>query len=210
MWKGRTARKSSNSHRYRSIVAYGPLPVREPKIPCALSASPTWRNLGVPLAVGSENRPADCTGCDQDALQYSRRTSLCPRPRRPDCSHPTGMATTSGNERRSGAVDAAETRVGTVVAPYLKALRRSSVQLFAVYSSVGARFSGRPDKRGPIGPHVRPRHRGPVSSEPYLRRLRGMMVISGMSQSTVELLGAHGAAALIPRGRNGPTPFGSR
>ena len=29
-----------------------------------------------------------------------------------------------------------------VVAPYLKALRRSSVQLFAVYSSVGARFSG--------------------------------------------------------------------
>src|SRR5262249_44868618 len=28
-------------------------------------------------------------------------------------------------------------------------------------------------------PHARPQHRGPDSSEPYLRRLRGMMVIAG-------------------------------
>jgi hypothetical protein len=48
-----------------------------------------------------------------------------------------------------------------------------------------------------------PRHRGPVSSEPYLRRLRGMMVILGDVAINFRAPGAHGLGALIPRRRNG-------
>jgi hypothetical protein len=42
------------------------------------------------------------------------------------------------------------------VAPYLKALRRSSVQLCAGYSSVDAGLSGRPDRHGPMIPTCLP------------------------------------------------------
>jgi site-specific DNA recombinase len=94
----------------------------------------------------------------------------------------------------------------SVVAPYLKALRRSAFSYVRSTPPSALGFSARPDRHGPCEPHVRPRHRGPVSSEPYLRRLSGMMVISGMSQSTVELPGAHGASALIPVDENGLPP----
>jgi hypothetical protein len=47
-----------------------------------------------------------------------------------DESDATGMATNRGNKSLSGGVNAAETRVRTVVAPYLKALRCQALPCF--------------------------------------------------------------------------------
>jgi hypothetical protein len=62
-----------------------------------------------------------------------------------------------------------------MVAPYLKALPDQALSYARAVPPSARSSSGRPDGM----PHVHPRHRGPVSSEPYLRRLSGMMVISG-------------------------------
>src|SRR5438876_11095485 len=51
-----------------------------------------------------------------------------------------------------------------------------------------------------------PGHRGPVSSEPYLRRLSGMMVIPGDVAINFRASRAQGLGALIPRGQNGRPP----
>ena len=122
-----------------------------------------------------------------------------------------------------------------VVAPYLKALRWSIGSLAPIPSlsdqlpspchfaasrghdlrggrcvtprvDITCRYSENTNEGRSLAPRLPPAHHQPVSSEPYLRRRGGMMVVSGDVAISGRASGSSGATRAYPPWTKRPTP----
>src|SRR5262249_27650945 len=146
------------------------------------------------------------------ALRRPRRHSPPPTP-----PSPTPRSTYSwhwvvggSHERTAPAMPPPENpRDARVVVPYLKAQRRQGprrlpdLERRLLRRRVAVRATRPVSSRDP---HARPQHRGPDSSEPYLRRLRGMMAIARNVAINGRASGSSWSLTGYSRARNGVTP----